>query len=139
MVNWAKTASRLIGLAAIHSVLISSGANAGPPFRTDDPEPVEYGHYEFYTFTSGTHVDDGTGGVGPAFEFNYGLIPDGQFHIVVPAAFNIPTDGPSSFGPGDTELGFKYRFIQEDKDGWRPMVGPFPMLIIPTGDPERGL
>jgi hypothetical protein len=139
MANWSKTTLRIIGLAGVLSVLISSGANAGPPFRTDDPEPVETGHYEFYTFMAGTHVIDGTGGVGPAFEFNYGLIPDGQFHIVAPVAFNIPTDGPKSFGYGDTELGFKYRFIQEDKDGWRPMVGIFPMLVLPTGDFNRGL
>ena len=25
-------------------------AQAGPPFQTDDPTPVELGHYEFYIF-----------------------------------------------------------------------------------------
>jgi hypothetical protein len=130
---------RIAAAALWTTALIPGSAEAGPPFRTDDPEPVETGHYEFYTFMAGTHVIDGTGGVGPAFEFNYGIIPDGQFHIIVPAAFNIPTDGPKSFGYGDTELGFKYRFIQEDKDGWRPMVGIFPMLVLPTGDFDRGL
>ena len=130
---------RIAAVAFWATVLIPASAIAGPPFRTDDPEPVESGHYEFYTFTSGTHVTGGTAGVGPAFEFNYGLIPDGQFHIVVPGAFNSPADGPASFGVGDTELGFKYRFIQEDKDGWRPMVGIFPMLELPTGDLNRGL
>jgi hypothetical protein len=139
MADWAKTPWRIVGLAGVYSVLVSTGATAGPPFRTDDPEPVEFGHYEFYTFTSGTHVIDGTAGVGPAFEFNYGVIPDGQFHIIAPAAFNSPAVGPASFGYGDTELGFKYRFIQEDKDGWRPMVGTFPMLELPTGDLNRGL
>src|ERR1700687_3920488 len=121
MADWAKTALRIIGLAGIYSVLLSSGANAGPPFRTDDPEPVEFGHYEFYTFTSGTHVKDGTAGVGPAFEFNYGILPDGHLHIIAPTAFNSPVGGPTTVGYGDTEIGFKYRFVQEDKDGWRPM------------------
>ena len=139
MSKWANTALRIASLVGVSSILMSGAANAGPPFRTDDPEPVETGHYEFYTFTSGTHTIDGTGGVGPAFEFNYGVIPDGQFHIIAPAAFNSPADGPNSFGYGDTELGFKYRFIQEDKDGWRPMVGTFPMLELPTGDFNRGL
>ena len=139
MADWAKTALRIIGLAGISLILISGGANAGPPFRTDDPEPVEYGHYEFYTFMSGTHVIDGTSGVGPAFEFNYGVIPDGQLHIIAPAAFNFHAGGPTQFGYGDTEIGFKYRFIQEDKDGWRPMVGTFPMVEVATGDVTRGL
>ena len=47
--------------------------------------------------------------------------------------------GPTVFGPGDTEVGFKYRFIEEDKDGARPMVGIFPMLELPTGSQPRGL
>ena len=66
---------------------------------------MEFGHYEVYTFTSGTNVTDGTAGVGQAFEFNYGVIPDGQFPCVLPA-FNVPADGPAFLGLGDTELGF---------------------------------
>ncbi len=139
MAKWAKTALRIVGLAGIHAILMSGGANAGPPFRTDDPEPVELGHYEFYTFTTGTHVKDGTSGVAPGFEFNYGIIPDGQLHIVGPTAFNSPAGGPTLFGHGDTELGFKYRFIQENKEGLRPMVGVFPMVELATGDQNRGL
>src|SRR5450759_4770157 len=91
------------------TVLIPASALAGPPFRTDDPEPVDYKHWEFYTFTSGTHVNGDTSGVGPAIEFNYGLFPNAMVHIVVPAAFDSPSGGPNQFGYGDTELGFKYR------------------------------
>ena len=47
MTGLTRSALRTIGVAGIYSTLISSGANAGPPFRTDDPEPVEYRHYEF--------------------------------------------------------------------------------------------
>ncbi len=114
-------------------------ATAGPPFLTDDPEPVDYQHYEFYTFSMGTHVSGDTSGVGPAWEFNYGLIPNGQFHIIVPLAFDSPVGAPSHFGYGDTELGFKYRFIDEDPNGLRPMVGVFPLLELPTGDQANGL
>ena len=128
-----------IAALATALVMVPCLANAGPPFRTDDPEPVDYQHYEFYTFTTGTHITGDTSGVGPAWEFNYGLIPDGQFHIVLPSAFDVPADGPSQWGYGDTELGFKYRFIQEDDKGWRPMVGTFPILEVPTGDQNLGL
>lgn len=114
-------------------------AMAGPPFRTDDPEPVEYGHYEFYTFFTGTHLNGDTSGFGPGFELNYGLIPNGQFHLVAPLGFDDPANGPSQFGVGDTELGFKYRFIQEEEKGLRPQVGVFPFLEVPTGDESRGL
>ena len=37
-------------------------ALAGPPFRTDDPVPVAYGHYELYTAAIGTHVKGDTSG-----------------------------------------------------------------------------
>jgi hypothetical protein len=30
-------------------------AFAGPPFRTDDPIPVDYRHGEIYLFSAGTH------------------------------------------------------------------------------------
>ena len=120
-------------------LLLPGSATAGPPFRTDDPVPVDLGHYEFYTFSTGTVVSDDTSGVLPGFEFNYGLIPDGQFHIVAPAAFDSPSGGPTKFGYGDTELGFKYRFIHEDEKGWRPQVAMFPLLELPTGNEHRGL
>jgi hypothetical protein len=120
-------------------LLLPTTAIAGPPFRTDDPEPVRYKHWEFYTFVTGTHVAGRTSGVGPAFEFNYGLIPNGQLHFVAPLAFDSPSGSPTQFGYGDTELGFKYRFIQEDEKGWRPQVGVFPFLEVPTGSENRGL
>jgi hypothetical protein len=122
-------AAVMLGLVA----LAPRAAVAGPPFRTDDPEPVEYQNYEFYTFTTGTHISGDTSGFGPAWEFNYGLIPNGQFHVIAPVAFDQPAGSSAVFGYGDTELGFKYRFIQEDEKGWRPMVGIFPLLELPTG------
>ena len=120
-------------------VSLPTSAIAGPPFRTDDPEPVDYQHWEFYTFTTGTHVDGDTSGVGPAIEFNYGLLPNAMAHIVAPAAFDIPSGGPNQFGHGDTELGFKYRFIEQDKNGSWPSIGTFPLLELPSGDQSRGL
>jgi hypothetical protein len=58
--------------------LALTAANAGPPYRTDDPEPTPLGHYEFYTFSTGTVVRDDTSGSLPALELNYGLIPNGH-------------------------------------------------------------
>ncbi len=119
--------------------IMARPASAGPPYRTDDPEPVDYHHWEFYTFSSGTHISGDTPGVLPAWEFNYGIIPNGQLHIVAPVAFDSPAGGPTVFGYGDTELGFKYRLIEQDKNGARPSVGVFPLVEIPTGNQERGL
>jgi hypothetical protein len=110
---------------------------AGPPFFTDDPEPVPPGHYEFYAFSTVDRAPDGYSVAVPAFEFNLGAVRNLQLHIVVPMQLSVPNDGPREYGIGDIELGAKYRFIQEK--GARPQVGTFPMVEAPAGDSSRGL
>jgi hypothetical protein len=127
-------------------LMCAKSAFAGPPFQTDDPEPVEFGHFEFYTFGSadGTAVEMDT--EGPAVEFNWGAVPNVQLHIIIPAAAVFPSNNPAllpsgagknAFGLGDIETGVKFRFIQETKR--RPMVGMYPMFELPTGNPTNGL
>jgi hypothetical protein len=68
----------------------SKPAWAGPPFQTDDPEPIDYRNFEFYTFgtTDGTAVAMNT--AGPATEFNWGALPNVHLHIIVPLAAVFP-------------------------------------------------
>jgi hypothetical protein len=110
---------------------------AGPPFLTDDPEPVDFKHWEAYLFSTVDAMRKQTDVMGPALEFNVGALPNLQVHVIIPMAYASPADAPSAYGFGDIELGVKYRFIQE-RDHW-PMVGIFPMIEIPTGDSSRGL
>jgi len=120
------------------ALLVASDAvHAGPPFQTDDPEPVELHHYEFYVASQQTVTRDGRAGTLPHLEFNYGALPNLQLHIVAPYAFSHPAGAPVQRGYGDTELGAKYRFVEEG-DG-TPQVGFFPLYIAPTGDDGRGL
>ncbi len=121
------------------AILSATPAAAGPPFRTDDPEPVELGHWEIYGFTAGTHVQDGSGGTLAGVEVNYGGAPNLQLHLIAPLAFDRPAGAPSQTGLGDIELGAKYRFIMPDEDDWYPQMGSFPLLEIPSGDADRGL
>jgi hypothetical protein len=46
-------ARHLPGASLAGFVLLSSSALAGPPFITDDPEPVDHLHWEIYTFSQG--------------------------------------------------------------------------------------
>lgn len=64
---------------------------ASPPFQTDDPEPVALHHYEFYVATQQTLTSSERSGTLPHFEFNYGVAPDAQLHVIAPFAFNSPT------------------------------------------------
>jgi hypothetical protein len=109
-------------------------AFAGPPFKTDDPEPVPWRHYEAYVF--GT-VDRGLGvssWILPAFEFNVGAAPNLQLHFVIPSAYLTPV---GDYGIGDVELGAKYRLVHET--GTRPEIGVFPLIELPTGNSRLGL
>jgi hypothetical protein len=112
---------------------------AGPPFQTDDPDPVPYQNYEFYVFSGmdGTALETDT--TGPAAEFNWGALPNVQLHLIVPAAGVVLPDssGPNAFGLGDMEAGIKYRFVQETSHC--PMIGTFDMFEIPSGNPVKGL
>ncbi|HEX2867773.1 MAG TPA: hypothetical protein VHO03_12065 [Ignavibacteriales bacterium] len=112
-------------------------ASAGPPFRTDDPIPVPFRHGEVYLFSTGLFDETGAAGVGPALEFNYGILPNTQFHLVLPMAFNSPKDGPSHAGYGDTEVGVKYRFVEQTDI--MPDIGTFPIAELPTGNASKGL
>src|SRR5450432_3246875 len=112
-------------------------ALAGPPFVTDDPEPVDYQHWEFYLASQHTETSDGWAGTAPHFELNYGVIPNVQLHIIMPLAYNAPNDGSAHYGYGDAELGVKFRFIEETEK--IPQVAIFPLLEIPTGNASDGL
>jgi hypothetical protein len=112
-------------------------AFAGPPFQTDDPEPIDYKNFEFYTFAAVATLPGEVDGQGPAIEFNWGALPNVHLHMIVPAASYFPNPGPRAFGVGDIELGIKYRFVQETKT--RPQIGTFVMFEIPSGDASRGL
>ena len=109
----------------------------GPPFVTDDPEPVDYQHWEVYLASQYQHGSDGASGTSPHVEVNYGVLPNLQLHLIVPEAFDARSGGPRHFGLGDTEVGAKYRFFEEAGD--RPELAVFPLVELPTGDDARGL
>ena len=117
--------------------LASLSVWGGPPFRTDDPEAVEYQHAEFYVFYQQALAADARTGVLPAFEFNYGIYKNVQLHLVAPYAFSTPSGQGAARGYGDTELGVKWQLNEETETV--PMVGIFPLVEIPTGNHDKGL
>ncbi|HEV2618113.1 MAG TPA: hypothetical protein VGU63_16060 [Candidatus Acidoferrales bacterium] len=140
-----KTVAKAMVVITLFFIAVTA-VKAGPPFQTDDPEPVDFRHYEFYTFGAmdGTGVEIDT--TGPALEFNWGILPNTQFHIVFPAAAIFPANNPRysgagvgsrAWGVGDTEIGVKLRYVKETK--YRPMIGTFTMIEVPTGDSANGL
>jgi hypothetical protein len=112
-------------------------ALAGPPFRTDDPVPVEYKNWEIYIASQYQHERDGVSATAPHLEVNYGIAPNFQLHVIAPMEYVKPAGMPSHYGYGDTELGVKWRFFEIEEAGF--MAGTFPQLEIPTGTESKEL
>jgi hypothetical protein len=125
-------------MLAATTILCSTPSLAGPPFRTDDAELVEFQHFEINLFSTGTKASGGWGTVLPALEANYGVLPNVQLHAVLPQGYTAPVGGRSGFALGDVELGVKYRFINPGEDDWFPQVAVFPLVEVPVGNQKLG-
>jgi hypothetical protein len=131
-------------LAAFAATALTLPALAGPPLITDDPDPVEKGHWEInLPYTLDVSAKDASGKrsfthQAPLFDINYGITD--YAHLKLEGPFEIvdnPGEGPRA-GPGDTSLGSKIRFINQEK-GAPLSLSIFPAIGIPTGDSGRGL
>jgi hypothetical protein len=124
-------------LAAALLLLAPAAVQAGPPYLTDDPEPVGLHHGEAYLASTAVFGADGFNGPVPLLEANYGAATDLQLHLVLPFVLSAGGGGASQYGLGDLELGAKYRFVDEEQAGIQ--VGVFPIVTIPTGASSKGL
>ena len=114
---------------------------AGPPFVTDDPEPVEHRRWEVnYAITETWGNGDVSAGV-PSVDINYGAVPNLQLHAQPRYSYEKSGDEVHS-GVDDTEIGVKYRFLNIGNESSRWMVGVYPMYQLATGvralGPDRG-
>jgi hypothetical protein len=115
---------------------ITSVALAGPPFKTDDPQPVEFHHWEIYLASIQEFSGGESHATAPHVEVNYGVVPNMQLHFVAPLGYVHGEEG-THFGYSDTEIGVKYRFIDETEG--MPQIGVFPLVELPTGNAGRQL
>lgn len=125
-------------LSAIVALLAAALAPAwaGPPFLTDDPVPVDLHHWEFYLFGTGDRTRENNTVSWPAIEINNGIAKNTQLHLIIPETY-VSQGGTSARGLGDSELGVKWRFVEQT--GSRPDIATFPLLEIATGDQSKGL
>jgi hypothetical protein len=135
----AQSLLRLTCATFVGLLFLASQAWAGPPYITDDPEPVDYNHWEVYGFSQGSHSRGETNGVTPSCDCNFGILPNVQLHFQPGAAFHGVSGAATNWGPGDTEFGLKYRFIEQDKNDWTPSIAFYPLIEAPSGDARRGL
>jgi hypothetical protein len=125
-------------LAAVVFILsFPAMAFAAPPYITDDPEPTEYHHWEIYFGSLFTKQTTNWTSTAPHLEANYGALPNVQLELIPQMTFYSPTQGATSYGLGDTQVGIKYRFLQEGD--WIPQAAGYPLMLVPTGSHARNL
>jgi hypothetical protein len=117
-------------------LMIPAFTLAGPPFKTDDPQTVDYLHWEFYLASAQQFLRHETDATYPHIEINYGVIPNIQVHLVAPLGYVHTSEG-THYGYSDTEIGVKYRIIEETET--TPQLGFFPLIEIPTGNESKQL
>jgi hypothetical protein len=127
-------ALRSLSVAALTIAIFlaaSRASLAGPPYQTDDPEPVAYRNYEIYIGLEGdyTRGDDETSA--PFVEINYGPLHNVQIAASLPISMSNNPGAPFRYGVGNADFGIKYRFIPESSS--RPQVSFYPSIGVPTG------
>ncbi len=123
----------LLSLLALFAMAVT--ALAGPPYVTDDPDPLEYRHWEIDIASMLLHDADGWNGTAPHVEFNYGVTSNLQLHVLTPTAFASVPHESAQIGYGYTEVGAKYRFLEEGKI--LPEAAIYPVVQIPPGSSSR--
>jgi len=127
--RWSAVAMIVVGAALLAFGASVPGAQAGPPYVTDDPAPTDTGHWEIYNFVTGVHTPGDTSGEA-GFDINYGAAKDLQLTLVLPLAFDDAET--ADVGSGPVEMAAKYEFLHQRDGELTPDVAVFPRLFLPT-------
>ncbi len=112
-------------------------ALAGPPFITDDPNPLDYHHLNIIPSISlGKNTTLTTLGL-PNLELDYGVKPKVEINLIVSHSLNVNKATPTTQGLADTQLGVKYLVIMETRT--LPQLAFAPIFTLPAGDSNKGL
>ena len=130
--------ARLIALSWAAATLVRT-AQAGPPFVSNGAATLDPQHFEIDVSAQYTKANGADVAALPSVEVDYGVIDKLQIGIQMPIE-SVHVDGVgTNLGPGDTQMGVKYRFVDADDEGWRPGVAFAPVMLVPSGNQQRGL
>ena len=90
---------------------------AGNPLQTNDPETPGPKGWEINLSHNLRFTRPAFGQNLPLINVNYGWLENDQWKISVPVLEIDPHPGGEHWGIGDIQLGWKYRFLEEDEHG----------------------
>jgi hypothetical protein len=114
-------------------------AQGGPPLITDDPGTPGNNHWEINIATTVERTRDGIEQEAPIMDVNYGVGRRLQLKFEVPY-LRVKDEGERAlWGLGNSNVGVKWRFAENEKRGWA--VSTYPQLEFnnPTSSVRRGL
>lgn len=110
---------------------------AGNPLQTNDPETPGPNGWEINLSHNLRFTRPAFGQALPLVNVNYGWLEFDQWKISIPVLEVDPHPGAAHWGVGDIQLGWKYRFLEEDDHGVQ--VSTYPQPLLPTGNASLGL
>ena len=134
-----RTGIRKVFWAFAGALILASGesANADSPFFTDDP--LFSPGWEIKLGMVAEHNASGDAFAGPILDLNYAIVPTVRLNLTLAGVGLDPDNGPSVYGFGTTDFKVKWRFLEEDPQGWCPAMSISPRVTIPTASTDRGL
>lgn len=125
----------VIGVMAI----FASHVVAGPPLITDDPDTPGDGNWEINLAFTLEQTCDERIYEAPLIDINYGVGERTQLKFEVPWVVLDDRNNGAKDGLGNSEVGVKYRFLDEDRHGLSVSIYPQLEFNNPTSSDERGL
>lgn len=126
-------------VAVCGMAILSSTVAAGPPLITDDPDTPGDGNWEINLAFTLEQTRDERSYEAPLIDINYGVGERTQLKFEVPWVVLDDRNDGTKDGLGNSEVGVKYRFLDEDRYGLSMSIYPQLEFNNPTSSDERGL
>lgn len=129
-------------LCCASSVALLTGrvhAQGGPPLITDDPGTPGAGRWEINSALTVERLRSETLFEAPIVDINYGLGERIQLKYEIPWVFLDVEGDDARNGLGNSQIGVKYRFLDEERHGVSMSIYPQLSFNNPTSSDERGL
>jgi hypothetical protein len=114
-------------------------AQGGPPLITEDPGTPGDGRWEINLAFTVEKLRTETLFEAPLLDINYGLGERIQLKYEIPWVFRDEDGDGTKSGLGNSEIGVKYRFLDEERHGVSMSIYPQFSFNNPTSSEERGL
>jgi len=102
-------------VSALLVVILPGRLLAGPPLAIDDPGILDPGQWEIIVAATMASTSEGEAYQAPLLDISYGLTPNTQVAASMPYVFVSPDDLDSTSEFGNLAIGYKWRFINNDR------------------------